>query len=244
MSKREEVGRFLSWDSEFFGFRIGRATGSRLTDESVSELLSWAGAERLRCLYLSADSEDPTTLRLAAQAGFQFVDVRLDLSLASSRGQSAPRPPDASLRQAHAGDLIPLQAIARDAHRDTRFFKDANFGEQQARKLYARWIERDLVTHTVFLTTDPSEPTKPVGYISCQPDEQGAGRIGLTAIAVGHQGRGLGRQLMSAALDWFAAQNITTINVATQASNIRAQRFYQSAGFRSAHASVWFHRWF
>ena len=83
------------------------------------------------------------------------------------------------------------------------------------------------------------------GYISCQVDAvTGTGRIGLIAVAELERGRGLGRILVSGALRWLGEAGCREVRVATQASNVPAQRLYQALGFRTAEASATYHRWF
>ncbi|HWA26778.1 MAG TPA: GNAT family N-acetyltransferase [Lacunisphaera sp.] len=230
-------GLFLPWDSEFFGFRIGRVQGNRLTRESLRPVLDWAAAERLRCAYFFADAEDAATLALAHEGGFRFVDLRVDLAMPLPAGGALPAVAD--FRAAATSDLPALQAISRVAHYDTRFFKDAGFPRERASDLYAEWIQRDFRVHHVF--TLPGNP----GYVTCQVDPAaGAGRIGLIAVAEAQRGRGLGRALVQGALHWLAAQGCREARVATQASNVAAQRLYQALGFRTAETAATHHRWF
>lgn len=237
------VASVLEWDSAFFGFRVGRANGSRLTETTLATLLQWSAAERIRCLYLSADPQCPTTLALAAQGGFQFVDMRLELGcrLLPSRG---PADPTRIVRPARPDDLPALQEIARGAHYDTRFFKDSSFPSTRAADLYAEWIRRDVHAHTVFVA-DFGGDEHTAGYISClvEPATK-IGRIGLLAVDGRCSGRGAGGALVRTALAWCSEQGCTGAQVVTQASNVGAQRLYQAAGFRTLETSLWFHRWF
>jgi ribosomal protein S18 acetylase RimI-like enzyme len=238
-----EPAVFLPWDTDFFGIRIGRVQATRLTPDSLAAILRWNEANRIRCLYFSADGSCGETLALAHGAGFQFVDMRVDLSLrieaaATSAGSSA------NTRTATPDDLPLLEAIARKAHTDTRFFKDHRFPVTRAEALYAAWIRRDLGQHHVLVATTEERPETPLGYISCLVNAADKrGRIGLIAVSDSHQGRGLGRALVRAGLAWFRSAGCTQVDVATQAANIAAQRLYQSAGFRSHECSAWFHHW-
>lgn len=234
----------LPWDTDFFGFRIGRANVDRLTPALVQSLLSWSAAEQLRCLYLSADPSDGTTLSLAHKAGFQFVDVRLDFALGLSHPAVAPAAatPAAEVRIATAADLPACELLARTAHTDTRFFKDTRFPADRAAELYAEWIRRDFRLHRVLTSGAPGSPDS---YVTCQLDPATReGRIGLIAVAPAARGRGCGGTLVRAALDFFQRSGCLSVRVATQASNLSAQRLYQAHGFRTAEASATFHRWF
>lgn len=231
---------FLPWDTDFFGFRIGRANAHRLTPASTQRLLAWSTAERLRCLYLFADPDCAATLSCAHDARFKFVDFRLEFALDLTR--TPARPASGDLRSASAADLPAVEALSRAAHTDTRFFKDANFPADRAAELYAEWIRRDFREHRIF-TLDTN--AAPAGYVTCQIDPAARlARIGLIAVAPAARGSGHGRRLLQGALAWFHSSGCTEVRVVTQASNLAAQRLYQSAGFKTAEVAATFHRWF
>jgi dTDP-4-amino-4,6-dideoxy-D-galactose acyltransferase len=237
----EPPGIVLPWDTEFFGFRVGRLSSPRLTTASLNSALKWAKAERLRCAYFFADGECPSTLSLACEGGFKFVDVRMELSLAA--GPMPALPPEAMFRPAAARDLPAIAALSRIAHLDTRFFKDENFPAAKAAELYVEWIHRDFKLHRVF--TVPLTHEDIAGYITCEYDRTTkVGRIGLIAVTATRRRRGLGRALVAGALQWFWDSGCEEVRVVTQASNVAAQRAYQSLGFRTVNACATFHRWF
>jgi ribosomal protein S18 acetylase RimI-like enzyme len=237
----EPPGTVLPWDSEFFGFRIGRLKSPRLTAGALRSTLAWAAAERLRCVYFFAEADCPVTLALAHEGGFRFVDVRMELSVKLTPQPGAATP--AGLRPATAADLPAIEALSRVAHHDTRFFKDANFPADRAADLYAEWIRRDFRVHRIFVV--PGVDAGIAGYITCQVDAiPDVGRIGLVAVAESERRRGLGRVLVAGALQWFQGAGCREARVVTQASNVPAQRVYQALGFRTAETCATFHRWF
>lgn len=234
---------FLPWDTEFFGFRIGRANSSVLTTGALSEILRWGATERIRCLYFSADGESAETLALAATGGFQFVDARLDFRL--PLGVQTTRPATTtSVRHVLPTEIEGIATLAKRSHLDSRFFKDRGFPVDRAEALYAEWIRRDHRQHMVLVAIPPGG-VNPIGYVTCQiATPRQTGRISLIAVDPTRHGRGIGRALVEAALKWFRAAECSEVLVTTQASNVAAQRLYQSAGFRTASSSVWFHCWF
>jgi dTDP-4-amino-4,6-dideoxy-D-galactose acyltransferase len=237
----DSPGSVLPWDSEFFGFRIGRLASRHLNPETLRAALAWAAAERLRCAYFFADAGCPATLALAHEGGFRFVDFRMELAVTLAPTGRAPAATE--LRPATAADLPAIEALSRTAHHDTRFFKDAGFPASRAADLYAEWIRRDFRLHRIFVV--PGREAGIAGYVTCQNETApGVGRIGLIAVAETERQRGLGRTLVEGALQWFRDTGRPEVRVVTQASNIPAQRVYQSLGFRTAEAGATYHRWF
>src|SRR5271157_4600306 len=83
-----ECCRYLSWDSEHFGARIGRVNATRLTADLVADIRQWASFHSIDCLYFLAEP-DPLTMRLAAGMGFRFVDARTTFEAQPQRSSSS-----------------------------------------------------------------------------------------------------------------------------------------------------------
>jgi dTDP-4-amino-4,6-dideoxy-D-galactose acyltransferase len=256
----------LPWDTEFFGRRIGRVRGGRLSRESLARIERWVARERVECLYLLADPTDAETAPLAEAAGFRLVDVRVTLERRVPAGERRERSqpaadPKVRVRPAAPADLHELRRIAAASHHDSRFYYDPHFDRERCDELYATWIEKSLGDPDgAVLVAElaagaaagnenagaaagggPSVP--PCGYITVAIGPDGEGRIGLFAVAPAAQGRGAGGLLIGAALDWFAGRGADTVSVVTQGRNVRAQRIYQKFGMLTRSLELWYHRW-
>jgi len=238
----------LPWDTEFFGCRIARVRGDTLTPQKAAQVDSWSRGNRIHGLYFLSCSNDSATIRTAEQHGFQLVDVRLTFERALG-GESEPvrasRSAGTRIRTSQPADVPALQAVARAAHRDTRFFGDAHFSPERAEDLYSTWItlESQGRAATVFVATVP--PDQAVGYISCHLDQdRREGRIGLVGVDAAVRGRGIGQSLVYAALDWFRNQGVLVATVVTQGKNRAAQRLYQRCGFLTRDLQFWYHKWY
>lgn len=232
--------RLLDWDSAHFGLRIGRVTATRLTPEVAREALAGADLSSLDCMYLLADSNDPTTIRLANETGWRMVDVRVTLAARLSNVVQG----SASVRLAEPADIPYLKNLAVRSHRDSRFYSDGNFPHQACDDLFAAWIERSVLdpqfAGAVFVPQ--LDDTQPAGYITCATKE-GVGEIGLIAVDERARRRGLGMHLLAEASRWFAAEGAERVSVVTQGCNIPALRMYQRHGFAIESIQLWFHWW-
>ena len=234
----------LEWDSSFFGFRIGQAAGETLSPSGGQTILEWSQANSVRCLYFLADANSAETADVAHRLDFKFIDVRIQLSLGTGVANMS-KVQEFELRTARAPDISALQAIARDAHQDSRFFFDTNFPRTRAEDLFATWIAADCSGRADKVLVAERKRYGPVGYITCNLSKgSNTGRIGLVGIASEFRGRGAGSMLISRALQWFSSAGATKVVVVTQMRNVAAQRLYQAAGFRTESARVWYHRWF
>jgi dTDP-4-amino-4,6-dideoxy-D-galactose acyltransferase len=229
---------YLAWDSQFFGFRIGRLGDHSLTSESAAEAQHWAQANRIDCLYFLAGSDDPQTVSVAQNSGFELVDIRITLD----RNVDGPREGTTAVRPFQRQDEAALRTMARLSHRDSRFYFDGRFPKERCDALYETWIRRSLEgwADAVFV----ADCGAPAGYISCHLGSPGTGSIGLFAVGPEYQHRGLGGQLITAALEYFRKNGVQRVTVVTQGRNTAAQRAYQRNGFLTQSVQLWYHRWF
>lgn len=231
--------RFLEWDSAHFGRRIGRIEKSRLSADTLKEVAAWCAAERIDCVYFLAEPGDGDSVRVAAQAGFRQVDLRVTLERDNTAPGDAVEPDRVRLYE--PADLPRLREIARVRHAGTRFYRDPGFDRDRCAELYDLWISKACAggSPRVFVALSDRQPA---GYLTCQV--AGGGRIDLVAVAEAAQGKGLGRALVLEALRWFAEQPLDRVSVVTQGDNAAARRLYEGCGFRTRSEQVYFHGWF
>ena len=237
----------LEWDSDFFGFRIGRMAAHLLTPEAAERADHWCRQNGVRCLYFLASAEDPATLSVAEENGFRLVDARVTLGMKRgepSNGSQAVEKSLASLRPALACDLPALRKIAAYSHTDSRFYHDPNFPRELCSRLYEAWIDASF-NGTADAVWVAELDSVPVGYATCHRDLAASeGRIGLLGVSEQARGKNLGKSLVGKALEWLSAQGVTKISVVTQGRNIVAQRLYQRCGFLTESFQFWFHKWY
>ncbi len=236
--------RLLEWDSEFFGLRIAQVTSPRLSAAELARVRQWVSAEAVDCLYYRVAADAPDAVQAAEAAGFRLVDIRVTLGRRLDPDGLPPagagRP--VALRTASPGDVEALSRIARASHRGTRFYNDPRFPDDRCGALYATWIANSCAgfADRVWVANGSQDPA---GYITCHVDADGAGRIGLVAVAEGARGRGVGPALVRAALAWFAEVGCKRVVVSTQGSNAPALQLYERMGFRTQAVEPWLHLW-
>jgi len=237
----EPLCQVLEWDSSFFGFRIARVLPERLGGLHVDSATEWLSSNDVTCGYWLADPEDAEGIHAAQAAGFRFVDVRVTFG---RRLEDLP-PVQTPIGPHREEDLPEIVGIARASHHQSRFYADPGFSDAACDDLYQAWIERSCSgwAGTVLV---PRVEDLPAGYLSCHVSEEGGekvGQIGLVAIAPSARGRGVGRELVASALDWFSRAGCARVSVVTQGRNLGAMRLYEGAGFRVTSVRYWFHTW-
>ncbi|MBI3921999.1 MAG: GNAT family N-acetyltransferase [Armatimonadetes bacterium] len=72
-----------------------------------------------------------------------------------------------------------------------------------------------------------------IGYITCLIDRRSKiGWIHHIAVAALYQGKGVGKQLMEAGLDYFSSEGMQCCKIETMEHNEVGRRFYPSVGFQ------------
>jgi len=236
----EAICTYLEWDSDFFELRIARLNRSRLDDPILKETLNWCRANHIDCLYFLADSDDARTCRIADRNGFFQADVRMTFERTISLNDLIP-PPGGTVRLAREEDFAALRTIAREGHRDTRFYFDEHFERAKCDLLYETWIENSFKGYAQAVLVAEVEG-KAVGYITCHLDGEES-QIGIVGVAASHQGAGLGTRLVQHFLAWSVREGARKATVVTQGRNVAAQRLYQRNGFVTASFQLWYHRW-
>jgi dTDP-4-amino-4,6-dideoxy-D-galactose acyltransferase len=238
----------LPWDTEFFGCRIARVCGDTLRQEQAVQIDGWCRSNRIRGLYFLSRADDPATIQTAEQHGFGLVDIRVTFERLLMNPHDPVRPglPDGiRVRVVQPDDLPGLQAMARTGHTDTRFFSDSHFARQRAEDLYSTWITLESQGRAQTVLVAGSTANQPLGYVSCHSDPAGReGQIGLVGVSPEVRGRGIGKNLVLAAMDWFRAQGTHGVTVVTQGKNQAAQRLYQQCGFLNRNLELWYHKWY
>jgi dTDP-4-amino-4,6-dideoxy-D-galactose acyltransferase len=230
----------LTWDSEFFGLKVARIDGSTTNPDALMSVVELARHARFDCLYYLLDSQPQAESLTAQRAGFGLIDLRITLEVCLNEPL-----PDLSgrVRNATAGDVAELAAIARSAHRDSRFYCDGRFPHDKCDELYATWLARSVSGDLAdaVLTLDDSGAA--AGYVTCTRRPDGSGNIGLFGVAERARGRGHGQRLLTGALGWFVERGVHRVSVVTQGRNAAAQRSYQRHGFLTRRVQLWYHQW-
>ena len=239
----------LTWDSEFFGRKIGSVRGTRLNAAQMTEVMRWAEEVNVDCLYLLADPTDPETIRLAERNRFYFQSVRmvLERSLQTLDDILLPPAEGITLRSGTPNDLPHLRPIARSAYHLTRFFTDPCFPRERSAELYDIWLTKNLHHEMADEVVVAEVDGRPVGYTSCQlakGTDSREGVIQLVGVDETMRGGRIGQRVLAQACAWLRDHGMTTVSVTTQGHNVPAVRFYERLGFMTRHVQFWYHKWF
>lgn len=214
----------LAWDSEFFGYEVGRAQ-VRSGSFGLAEFMLASKAYAL--VYVISDARIPS---------LPLFDVKVVLE----REIAADEVLEASVEVRRIGPPVSdaLYRLALESGIHSRYRLDPGFTRNEFERLYRRWIERSVAaTDEEVLTT--SDETGLTGFVSIAHGPSHS-TIGLIAVDERARGRGLGGKLLQASAHAARLAGNTKVRVATQDGNSPALALYDRFGFRVIERS-WIH---
>lgn len=244
--KKTPLATKLSWDSNFFRINIARLNRTRVTKKDMTAVIKFCQKAKIKCLYFTADSNDPVSVRLAEQHGFHFVNIRVKYTFDSRRDSfSIPaRLHRFIFRPAKKPDLPELLAMSRNLFRDTRYYFDKNFSDEIGDRFYSLWIRKLAAAKKkaegVYVLADKR---KIAGYIGYGVDDNIV-HLFLVGVNIRFQGHGVGRAMLREFLQEMLSQGYHRFETVTQGRNIASQRLYQAAGFKITSSEIDYHKWF
>ena len=125
----------------------------------------------------------------------------------------------------------------------SRFKLDARFPKGSYEQLYRKWIEKTCPqegTNKQIFAYAPDGIAK--GMITVDYDGDKA-QIGLVAVDTDCQHQGVGTKIMATLEHYLYRKGVMTIEVATQAANKDACRWYEKNGFKVKSITPIYHWW-
>jgi ribosomal protein S18 acetylase RimI-like enzyme len=177
-------------------------------------------------------ADGDTRGRALADAGFRRIELLVTFE---RRIDAGPRVP---AELASEADADACAAIATDLFTHDRFHADPNIPDTVAEKIKGRWVlngVRGRADAAIVVRVNGEV----VGFNLCLRRNDIA-IIDLIGVARAHQGKGLGRRLVDAALGHYAGM-CATMRVGTQDTNTASVALYEGAGFVFAEAHETWH---
>lgn len=226
---------FLPWDSEFFGFNIGRVALEGATPESLRAIDQQARDMGIACLYGTLDTISTDESYLVQEFGHRLVEVALRFGRPA--GPLAPRPTKSRVRRGTLEDVPLLEEAIATLGPWSRFGSDPRFGPQAAGRMFRAWVERaaaDGHEHMLLIAEDDSGVTGLSTNV-----RHPIPRVDLMGVT--KPGTGASQALMVGLIEW--AEHGPTEAGPCAARNIAVLRYVEGCGFSVVASQYIFHHW-
>ena len=230
----------LAWDSQFFGFPVGRLRARGFSEAHLREVIREARTEGWRLLYWVVEPTDT-----ASAASARAVRIPLTDRKAHFIKRLEPGPYTISPHVWPTDELTPrLLELARQSDHYSRFRLDPGFQAGLYERLYDHWIRQSVAGQLArqTLVYQPLSESAATGLVTLGYHATHTS-IGLLAVQEEQRGQGIGQQLLEAAYYYTHIWNLPEIQVTTQLDNQGACRFYEREGLRRVHEEHVYHVW-
>jgi ribosomal protein S18 acetylase RimI-like enzyme len=212
----------LPFDSELFGYPVGKSDINQKWDES--EFLKNSIPFQLTYVF----SKEKLQIQ---DSSIQLVDTKITLQ--KEVGVTSNSVEVTKYSKKLNSDL---ESLAYESGIYSRFQRDSRLSNGEFRKLYQTWISEEIKNKQVYITPDLE------GMLTLSFENE-VGNIGLLAVSKEHQGKGWGRKLLNAAIFFTNEKGIKALKVATQKLNRQALGLYSSFGFQEVDRVYIYHFW-
>lgn len=224
--------KYLDWDSQFFGFRIGELIRNDKLEESALE-----NAFKFDLIYVRSDSEKEYLID-----GFKNELSEIKIVFIKGLESSIHNKVQNIEHFKNESSLDVLYDLAFESGKMSRFKLDKKFTEAQFKRLYQKWIDNAINKTFADGTLVYKNKEEIVGFITYSFNKQ-SGSIGLIGVDPHFQGQGIGSKLIAEVETLLYNLGIQSLSIPTQLKNEQALRFYKKLGYKISSRQYINHYW-
>ena len=232
----------LSWDSQFFGFNVGKIDGDKISSiEDLKKILLEAKNLNYRLCYLLIPCEYISLNEIAKSQNGLLIDEKVTYSINDIYGVKLDDSSNISEFDKKFS-LKEMYELGIQSSHQSRFRIDKNFERNACDKMYKIWIEKSIdgeLAEKVFIYTDNNAVK---GMITIKI-YNGIGKIILIGVDSEERGKSIGKKLIQKSFEYFISSKVYKVDVDTQNRNIDACRFYEKCGFSKSKTINVYHYW-
>jgi len=229
----------LKWDSDFFGYKVGKLDLQNSIDFDFNFL-----TEPYRLIYSFINPINSEASKKLIEIGGKFLDRKTEYKLNLSESEVKKiKNENLNFKFLSENDLNEeLVSLSYEAGKNSRFKLDSNFVNNEFEKLYDVWLKKSLNKEIAFETIGMYQFEKLIGFITLSKKYDGA-NIGLISVHPEYQNKGIGSDLLNYCFDYLKNKNYDFLYVTTQGLSEQATNFYERNGFKLLNQTDIYHIW-
>ena len=226
----------LEWDSNFFGFPVGKVVQEIKT---VSQLRSLHKNTDLNLIYYYSNRELAEDLLNNDFFNFTLVDAKV--AIKKTLNSNAVMHPKVEIYTGN--DVDPeLMKLAMTAGLHSRFFRDKNISSSKSEDLYRIWIEKSVRGELADIVLVYREAGVIIGFITLLTKLKNA-FVSLLAVNPAFEGRGVSFALMNSTEAILYSKKYKVVKSQTQDQNRKALLIYKRQGMEFGEKHFVYHLW-
>lgn len=229
----------LGWDSQFFGYPVGRIVFDKDGQYDLNELFRFLISEKIRLTYLFVNVNEIELNEDIVRKGGILVDQKTLFSK-TAEGHNT----NSDYIDEFEGTEIDesLIQLVLQAGLYSRFRLDPNFTKNEYERLYIEWLKKSLNKSIALKTFIVKKDTRIVG-LTTLGKRFGYADIGLVAVDNNFRGQGIASDLINYADNTALVLGFKEIKVVTQLQNKGACRLYEKCNFQIENITNIYHYW-
>jgi dTDP-4-amino-4,6-dideoxy-D-galactose acyltransferase len=235
--------KYLDWDSEFFGFSIGRIYANAISAANLEEILENAVENNIKFVELFCDNSDKESIYSSERSGFRLADLKITL-IKKLDGETIENSAlnDLIFKKADLEDANKLKTIGKGLFKHSRYYRYQKFDPAKVDSMFQTWIEKSISGEFDDELYYLCNETDILAFCSLKYRENAAS-IGLMGIAESCRGKGLGSVLLDRIFHLLHKRKVTEVNVATQGENFNALHLYEKKRFYLSKITICYYKW-
>jgi dTDP-4-amino-4,6-dideoxy-D-galactose acyltransferase len=223
--------KVLEWDSNFFNKKIGVIE----IEEEIEILLDFEGLDLIYVKQIENEHFEAKGFKEA------YADTKVVFSKSISKSNNLLK---GFIFSAFDTDINREQIykLAYESGKFSRFKLDNNFQKHEFEALYKRWVDNSFSKEYADAILVYKDNSAILGFITYKIFKDYA-TIGLIAVCVTHQGKGIGRALLKAVENELANTFVKELRIPTQLQNEHACGFYTKLGYNIIEKTIIKHYW-
>lgn len=222
----------LEWDTNFFGYKVGKVIAENELDEKVLKNNDY------QLIYIFSREALPNDV--VKKNKLFLADEKIDL-ITDISSLSFNKLPNKNLVELTELDNDLLDLAFQSGH-FSRFKVDSNFKNKEFEKLYTAWIEQSIAHKNAEKVMGFLINSKVVGFVTIALKTNNFD-IGLIAVDEKYRSLKIGKQLLEYVFNYALKKNVNNISVTTQKQNQGAVNFYFKNGFSVNRTTHIYHLW-
>lgn len=244
-----------TWDTDFFGFKTGKAWLGDLSVSDPGMMTKVAHTEGYRLIYIFQpiarnleDSSLPYHLSFIKKINANLVDTKVVYGGFPTEAEPATLAMNEDSIIEGVEDWQPemgkekLYELAFQSGEYSRFKTDKDLPDGTFERMYRLWVDNSLIgefAKKVFVNRINNDIA---GFVTLNLTSQ-TGKVGLIAVDPEYHGQKTGTKLMQAAMKYTLKEGRKVFHVATQVENKAACAFYEKLGLKVVEAVKIYHWW-
>ena len=224
-------GYRLDWDSNFFGYSVGKITLDKKQSNSKISTIK-RDLSNYRLIYVFSENQLLNDLEV-------FSDEKVILEARSNKQRGEI---NKAIKSATVDDFEQLLPLAITSGRFSRFRLDEKFVNNEFQRLYQEWLTKSIkhvLADEVLIWRDGLTIA---GFVTLKKSNNVID-IGLISTDTQHQGKGIGGALVRAVFHYAISNNYPNVRVPTQRRNTDALAFYKKNDFVEVENTFIYHVW-